>query len=65
MNTHVRGGRMLSFPSKKYRNLKKLVGDKALREKLIANGLVYVQEHFQWSDKISDLERIFEAAVNG
>lgn len=56
---------MLSFPSKKYRNLKKLVGDKALREKLIANGLVYVQEHFQWSDKISDLERIFEAAVNG
>ena len=45
------------------RNLKKLVEDKSLREKLIANGLEYVREHFQWSDKIDTLERVFQDAM--
>ena len=45
------------------RNLKKLVEDSSLREKLIDNGLQYVQEHFQWEDKISRLERVFQEGL--
>lgn len=41
------------------RNLKKLVADDSLRGELIANGLEYVREHFQWSSKITQLEKIF------
>ena len=41
------------------RNLKKLVEDRSLREKLIENGLKYVQEHFQWSPLVDKLEIAF------
>jgi len=41
------------------RNVKKLVEDESLRRELIANGLEYVREHFQWSDKISALEAAY------
>lgn len=47
------------------RNLKKLVEDDSLRGELIANGLEYVREHFQWEDKISRIETIFQEAVDG
>lgn len=47
------------------RNLRKLVEDESLRKKLIANGLEYVQEHFQWSGKIDALEAVYMEAMNG
>ena len=44
------------------RNLKKLVEDEELRKQLMENGLEYVQEHFQWSDKAGKLEAIYGSA---
>ena len=45
-------------------NLKKLVEDDSLRRELIANGLEYVKEHFQWGDKVMALESAFSAALS-
>jgi len=47
------------------RNVKKLVEDSSLRGELIANGLEYVKEHFQWKSKIDALEQIFLQAISG
>lgn len=46
-----------------YDNLKRVLEDRALRKRLIKNGLKYVKKHLGWEDKIDLLEHIYQQSL--
>lgn len=43
-----------------YNNLKRMLHEEGLRERLVESGLKYVKKHLAWDDKIATLEAIYE-----